>query len=68
MKDKLIKHKTQLSRRDEPSLRIAGVQFTPTAGIERRLTRVFELLLGPATGKSHAATEDEAISGEESED
>lgn len=67
MKDKLIKHKTRLGRRDEASLRIAGVQFTPTAGVERRLARVFELLLGPTLQRSETTEEHETSSQNESE-
>ena len=68
MKGKPIKNKTQLNRRDKQGLRIAGVQFKPTPGVEQRLVRVFDLLLSSATGKSHVAMEEEAVSGEESED
>jgi len=42
-----MKWKQDNSRK--PSLRVVSVDFTPKSSVERRLARVFELLLGPST-------------------
>lgn len=67
MKTKTEKKRPR-SRASRPRLRIASVEFTPTPGVEKRLGRVYQLLLARHIEESQATEEDKPISHERPED
>jgi len=53
--------KKQLNSTKKPSLKITEVRFTPTAGVEQRLRKVYEVLLTARDENDSASEEDGLI-------
>ena len=52
--------KKQLNSTKKPSLKITEVRFTPTAGVEQRLRKVYEVLLTDRD-ENDSASEDNGL-------
>ena len=52
--------KKQLNSTKKPSLKITEVRFTPMAGVEQRLRKVYEVLL-TARDESDSASEEDGL-------